>query len=153
MLYRILIKLPLKPISYVLFTLYLLVLLEVYLLGIGVFGVYRMGFLHESSANLVPIKNVLTYLIHYNHYNLDTFLYNTVGNMLLFVPLGIFVPYITKNVKQVKQIFYISILCSFTIEVLQVVFQLGNFDVDDLLLNTLGGFIGFLIWKTINRNS
>ena len=40
---------------------------------------------------------------------------------------------------------------SLTVEVLQLLFRVGSFDVDDLILNTLGGILGYFLLKKIER--
>ena len=69
------------------------------------------------------------------------FIYNVVGNILLFIPFGYFVSKFT-NTKKILHIFIITIITSVTIELMQV--QIGrSFDIDDIILNVLGGILGY----------
>ena len=66
-----------------------------------------------------------------------------LGNILLFVPMGVFLPIIWKTIT-FKRIIGIGFLISIILEIIQPV--LGrSFDVDDLIMNTLGTIIGYLL--------
>ncbi len=68
-------------------------------------------------------------------------LINILGNILLFIPMGII------NKKLIK-----SILIIILIEVMQLILNKGIFDIIDIILNTFGviiGMIGVLLWKKI----
>jgi glycopeptide antibiotics resistance protein len=75
------------------------------------------------------------------------FLLNIFGNVAAFVPFGYLVPHL----KWRSTSFFFTALFSFElslcVELLQLVCKLGCFDVDDLLLNTLGGMLGYLIYR------
>ena len=76
------------------------------------------------------------------------FIYNVLGNILLFVPYGYFVTRYTET-KSVFQIFIVSLVTSFTVEFLQV--RLGrSFDVDDIILNVIGGILGYFLYVALN---
>lgn len=65
------------------------------------------------------------------------FLLENIGNMVLFIPLGVALCVVRKwDVKKA------GFLASLTIEVLQLIFALGTFEFDDLIHNTLGAVIG-----------
>ncbi len=76
-----------------------------------------------------------------------SFLEENVENVLLFVPLGIFIG-ITKH-KSLKEILVIGILVSLCIECAQMIFALGTFECDDLLHNTIGALIGYLLARKL----
>ena len=96
-----------------------------------------------SGMNLVPFSEILRYQV-----GSKMFIYNVLGNILLFVPFGYFVTrYI--NGKSLYQIFVISFITSLTVEILQV--KLGrSFDVDDILLNVVGGILGYFLYVSLN---
>ncbi len=96
-----------------------------------------------TGINLVPFSEIFRYPV-----GSKMFIYNTLGNILLFVPYGYFVTrYI--NGKSLYQIFIISFVTSLTVEILQV--KLGrSFDVDDIILNVIGGMIGYFIYVALN---
>jgi glycopeptide antibiotics resistance protein len=89
-----------------------------------------------STSNYIPFKEILRY-----DFGSKLFIKNILGNMVMFMPFGFFIGYYIRT----KKIFIPLILCiltSLTIEFTQVI--IGRvFDVDDLLLNCLGGILGF----------
>ncbi|MCI8272017.1 MAG: VanZ family protein [Erysipelotrichaceae bacterium] len=66
-------------------------------------------------------------------------------NVLLFVPFGMFAPLIWKNRNRLLPVLYSAFSFSLLIELSQLLNN-RRCDIDDLLLNTLGGVIGFLIY-------
>ena len=46
---------------------------------------------------------------------------------------------------------FVTFELSFVVEILQIVFRVGSFDVDDLILNTLGGMLGYLLLELIEK--
>ena len=71
---------------------------------------------------------------------------NFAGNVIAFIPFGYLLP---KIVKKKLGLFY-TVLFSFEfsllVELTQLISRTGSFDVDDLLLNTLGGLIGYILY-------
>jgi len=103
----------------------------------------------KRSSNFVPFKTIITYFkaIFNESMNIDIPLKNLVGNFILFLPLGIYIPFFIKRINKVS-IFLISMITLLlTIEVIQLVTTRGSFDIDDFILNMLGVLIGFIIWK------
>ena len=69
-------------------------------------------------------------------------------NILLFIPLGYFATSYCK-IKGLGTITLVSLLSSLTIEVTQ--HYIGRtFDIDDIILNVVGGIVGFLIYTALN---
>ncbi|MCI9075903.1 MAG: VanZ family protein [Dorea sp.] len=88
-------------------------------------------------------------LLLFSNFNYYT-LYNVIGNMLLFLPMGFYMGIFIKEYNMKKNI-RIIFLMSLAIECTQLImsfFYFGNriFDVNDLLFNTIGGVIGYLLY-------
>ncbi len=96
--------------------------------------------------NLVPFKEIRRFLTYRDTLGTKAVMLNIVGNVAAFVPFGIFLPVFSVRCKKVWRTVLYSFELSFLVEVLQLVFRVGSFDVDDLSLNTLGGLIGFLLY-------
>jgi len=97
-----------------------------------------------SSNNFVPFREIL-------RYNMGSRLFfkNVVGNLILFMPYGFFVSYYLKNLKPYLTIF-LTVIASFSIESVQMV--IGRvFDIDDILLNILGGYLGYLVYYFLGK--
>jgi len=89
--------------------------------------------------NFVPFKEIFRYSI-----GSIKFLKNIVGNIVLFIPFGFFVSYYLKNKKMFTSVI-LTLITSTTIEVVQ--YYIGRvFDIDDIILNLVGGIIGFLLF-------
>ena len=72
------------------------------------------------------------------------FLWNVVGNVCVFVPLGIFLPILFARCRNGLLTVLLTLELSLSVEFIQLVTKVGSFDVDDLLLNTIGGLCGFI---------
>ena len=97
-----------------------------------------------SGNNFVPFREILRYDI-----GSRLFLKNVMGNILLFVPYGLFVG-IYLDLDRFIPAFMLISLASLAIETTQLV--IGRvFDVDDILLNIVGGLIGFYIYRMLDR--
>lgn len=73
-----------------------------------------------------------------------------VGNFVMLLPLGIFLPLLYKRISNFYGILIVSLLISTTIEVLQLITSFRSADVDDIFLNTLGAGVGFLIFRMVS---
>ncbi|MDD3401740.1 MAG: VanZ family protein [Hespellia sp.] len=122
--------------SYLVFLVYFLIFSDWY---------GRSGEMSNYRYNLVLFKEIRRFWE--NQATLGTFAVfeNLAGNILIFIPLGFFVPMASRY-----KSFFASLLCTFglslCVEIFQLITKVGSFDVDDLLLNTIGGIIGHLIF-------
>jgi len=101
--------------------------------------------IYWSSHNLVPFKTIIFYLFLAD-INFNIRIENVVGNIIGFVPLGFILPLLSTRFKEYKMIMLSSFLLSLSIELAQFVLKIGSFDVDDLILNTFGGIVGYFIY-------
>ncbi len=92
-----------------------------------------------STNNFIPFKEMLRYNI-----GSRLFVKNVLGNMLMFLPYGFFISFYLKNTKPWLTLI-LTVIASFSIELVQMV--IGRvFDIDDILLNLLGGYLGYLLY-------
>ncbi len=96
--------------------------------------------------NFIPFKEIFRYKI-----NSSLFFKNVVGNIFLFIPFGIFVTNYVKN-KTILPTLFISCLISCSIEFAQSAIG-RTLDIDDVILNTIGGIIGYLIYKFVAKSA
>ena len=68
---------------------------------------------------------------------------NLAGNVICFMPLGFVLPILSNHRWGFFRITLISALASLCVELVQLVSKLGSCDVDDIILNTCGGMIGY----------
>ena len=95
------------------------------------------------SNNFIPFKEI-------SRYNLSSPLFykNVIGNVLLFVPFGYFINTILKN-KSILLNILITIITSTSIECIQM-FIGRSFDIDDIILNVIGGTLGYLTYRVLD---
>ena len=125
----------------ILFVLYLAVLIYV------LFFSPRFGRTqgNDHGVNLVPLQEIRRFYKGPESLMNGLFWWNIVGNILAFVPMGLFVALLAP--KRPKWLFTLAVvyLSCAVAEVLQYVFNVGSFDIDDVILNTVGGLIGIFI--------
>lgn len=107
----------------------------------------------EYSYNLTLFKEIRRYTSWAENSELGfrMMLYNVVGNVVCFIPNGFLLPLVFKRIKNGVAVTLITFGFSLIIELFQLLFKLGSFDVDDLFLNTLGGLIGYIIYYIFRR--
>lgn len=125
-----------KVVLWVVFLLYIGVLLRITVFRSS-FGSYPLC--SHGQIALVPFVG----LIQIFHNSVGMFLYLFVGNLVWFVPLGVMLPVLTKARK--ATILW-GLGLSLYIEVSQYVFGTGVSEVEDLILNTAGTGIGYLVY-------
>lgn len=101
----------------------------------------------QPFINAKPFQTLSEYILHYDRFNLDILIFNLFGNVILFIPLGLLVPFLFFKFHNIHRVFCLALAVSLMIETLQLLFLLGSFDVDDLLLNVLGGLIGYGMFR------
>ena len=108
----------------------------------------------SRSINLIPFKTIFNYITLIASPKFGFSIENIIGNILLFLPMGIYLNVITdRNRLSLTIIILISII----VEIIQYLFKFGILDIDDIILNSIGGFIGikaynFLLTKFKTRD-
>ena len=96
-----------------------------------------------AGVNFTPFKEMFRYA-----FGSQKFIKNIIGNIVLFIPFGFFTSYYLNQKKALTPIF-ITLVVSLCAEGIQ--YYIGRiFDVDDIMLNVLGGFLGYLIFIGLN---
>ncbi|OXT14908.1 hypothetical protein B9K06_23765 [Bacillus sp. OG2] len=93
----------------------------------------------EEEVQLIPFRSIFHIL---NYYGMGV---NIVGNLLFLLPLGFLLPVWFGKLKGIYRTGFSVMLFSAGIEFLQIIFGVGS--VDDVILNTLGGLIGFGLFR------
>jgi D-alanyl-D-alanine carboxypeptidase/glycopeptide antibiotics resistance protein len=73
---------------------------------------------------------------------------NFWGNIALFMPLGFLAPMISRRLCRMKRIIMLGMGVSLLIELLQLFLSRGT-DIDDLILNTIGTALGFILFALV----
>ena len=109
--------------------------------GISGFDVVENG---VHGTNLIPLLVfVETYREVFVNGNINYFLINFVGNIVMFIPFGLFIPFLWKT--SGKRTVFIGFCVSLFIESCQLFLTRGT-DIDDLMLNTVGVLIGVFLY-------
>lgn len=96
--------------------------------------------------NLVLFKEINRFINYRKVLGMKAVILNIAGNVAAFVPFGVFLPIFSEESRKLWRAVLYSFELSLLVEVLQLVTRVGSFDVDDLLLNTVGGLLGFLLY-------
>jgi glycopeptide antibiotics resistance protein len=115
----------------------------------------KMGRLEEGAQyryNLVPFREIHRFIKYREIVGWRAFFVNVIGNIIAFVPFGMLMPRLSGRMKNWLVVTLLALEFSFAVEVVQLVFKLGCFDVDDLILNTAGGLIGYVIYVCTRRS-
>lgn len=139
-------KKKIRVLGKVLFVLYVLFIFYFLLLS-DWYG--RSGEMQDYHCNLVLLKEIKRFWIYREQLGIRAVLQNLVGNVLVFVPFGFFMPMASRYRSFLTTAFY-SFGISLCVEIFQLITKVGSFDVDDLLLNTIGGIVGYLIFGICN---
>lgn len=107
---------------------------------------------HECSYNLELFKEIRRFYIYREQLGIKAFLLNVVGNVVVFIPCGFFLPIISSRCKRHAWVtILLCFLFSLSIETVQLVLRVGSFDVDDIFLNTIGGILGYLLYHLVQQ--
>ena len=93
----------------------------------------------DFSINLIPFVDMVSDIK------------NALLNVLLFLPMGLFLPRLWEKCRQIKNTLIICLCVTGTIEILQI-FTFRTTDINDIITNTLGGVIGYFIAKWITKD-
>lgn len=128
-----------------------LILFICYLLGLTYFLFFAEGYgrtvtNREYSYNLVPFLEMKRFWNNRKIIGSFAVFINLAGNVLAFVPFGFFLPVLNGHTRGVFRMALFTFEFSLLVETIQLVSKVGSFDVDDLMLNTLGGILGYVIF-------
>ena len=125
---------------YVVFLIYFLFLAEWY---------GRTGISEEYRYNLELFREIKRFIIYREQLGAFAVFANLAGNILIFVPYGFFISVASRERGFFKTLFF-SMGLSLCVEIIQLFTRVGSFDVDDILLNTIGGVLGYITFLICN---
>lgn len=107
---------------------------------IGVFTMTGIGKLNAFTPELtlVPFVSMISGPV------------DTVLNVVLFIPFGFFLPLLYRKYDAPGKIVLSGFLFSLLIEIVQM-FGRGSTDINDLITNTLGACLGFLLYRCLSK--
>ena len=129
---------------------YLVVLIRIVLFKqVALYNLFAAIGSMERTISIIPFKSLLDMIN--NNISVTRILENILGNIAIFIPFGLLLPIVQKD--KSKKIILYGLITSALIEIIQYVFALGSSDIDDLMLNTLGTVIGYLLYKIIHKKA
>ena len=104
----------------------------------------------SPKANLKPVQGILSMIENASKFDDDLtrriVFINIVGNILIFSPFGLFFPMLEKKLRHFWLVVLTGFAISLAIELTQTLLAARVFDVDDLILNSFGTWIGYLLF-------
>lgn len=137
--------------------LYMPLLYYIYLLAcvllfkyVPVTEVFQTNRQYIPGTNTMPLHTINHYLM--GNYRVSSYsaYINIFGNILIFIPLGIYLSMWQKKAT-ILLILVQSIFISSLIEGTQYVLRLGSYNIDDIMLNALGGMLGAIIYTLLHK--
>ena len=132
-----------------------IVLFCLYLAGLVYFLFFSENFGRipgdEMHYNLRPLREIRRFWAYRETLGFQAVVLNLAGNICGFVPFGALLPVMHRSMRSGLRVFLAGFLFSACVELLQLFTRLGSLDVDDILLNTLGAWLGYGIFRLCNR--
>jgi glycopeptide antibiotics resistance protein len=72
-----------------------------------------------------------------------------IGNLVMLLPLGIYIPLLFPRLAGFFKVFIICLSVSVSIELMQLITNARSTDIDDVILNTSGAIVGYIIYKVL----
>lgn len=138
-----------KEITWILFILYI-----IFLLSTIVYTKLTTGAIYPElniKSNLVPFTSIIetiTLLLTKTQGFYYIFDY-LILDIILFIPLGLFLPILFPKTKKIKNFILICLTISIIKELFQLLLNVGMFNIDDVILNLSGAIISYTIFKNL----
>lgn len=134
------------------FLIYILILFKIVLFKYsGIIDFISGNKISFRSLNIIPFKMFLTLRNEIESMGFIWAISNSLGNLLIFAPFGYLIPIVFKKINNISSIIVTSFSLSLFLELSQYILSIGSADIDDIILNTLGGIAGYLIYKLISK--
>ena len=124
-----------------LFIIYIGVLLRITVFRSG------FGFRNLCQNGIINLTLFESYIPLIKSRDIIRIIYLFVGNIIWFVPFGFYLRRFGESERKSREIWLLGLLLSFIIEFLQYVFGTGISEMDDLILNSLGAWMGAVLGK------
>lgn len=105
----------------------------------------------EYRYNLIPFVEIRRFWVYREQLGIFPVFTNIFGNIIGFIPMGYILPVIFRQMRNGVLITISGFGLSLCVEVIQLVTKVGSFDVDDMILNTLGAAVGYLLFVICDK--
>lgn len=137
-----------RCISIIFFTAYMCVLIYFLFFAESMGRSYTLSTYHY---NLMPFREIKRYIVYADVLGTRAVWLNIAGNVVAFIPFGLFIIPVTGRRIGIPEAIVLAADLSIAVEIVQLIVRVGSFDVDDIILNTLGGAAGVLLYKLFIR--
>ncbi len=110
----------------------------------------RFAGTHTGPGNFVPFKSIVPLLS--GRGNQLIAMVNLFGNIIPFMPIGLLAPVVVRTISWQKAL-VLGAVTGLTCEVMEIVFRVGIFDVDDVILNAFGVMAGYGVFVMLKRRA
>ena len=132
---------------YAVFALYIMLLIKMLIISrMPIPGIDTSGGA-ERQINLIPFRSIIEF---FSEGGRGAFFTNIIGNIGVFVPLGFYLPLFMKYKTFVPYALMVAAV-SIVAEAVQGIFAIGSMDIDDVILNVMGGLVGIIGYKLLLR--
>ncbi|MFI3213286.1 MAG: VanZ family protein [Eubacteriales bacterium] len=98
----------------------------------------------ENPVHLQPFSTIGNYLTSWSNWFHRL---NIIANIAVFVPVGILIGIVLKGKTGLIVAIIMGAIFSYGLETVQYMYAIGSFDVDDIILNTIGAAVGYLLTR------
>lgn len=143
-----------------LFVIYLFFLVGITILPIYIGGIQphiqNLSFVERCNLNIVPFINYFNNVVFYEGF-IRGVIRNVAGNLVLLIPFILYLCFKNEKFRSLKSSMIIAFFISLSIEFIQLLMNilgcsdLRIVDIEDLILNTLGGAVAWCMFKVVNR--
>jgi glycopeptide antibiotics resistance protein len=145
-------KVALKLLLIIIFALYTVFICYVLFVKAG--STQRSTYFINPVDHFIPFQGTLELIelaqqYNFQGYYLRLLITNIGGNLSLLLPFGFLCPLLFKTISTPTKVMSFAFLLSFSAELIQLIFSIGIFDVDDILYNIMGAALGFLFFKKL----
>ena len=152
-------KKKMKKITYgIILIIYMIMVLNLTIFGRQMFWfsfLKNKDYFKYGGLNLIPFATIYEYLSEFKRFTRYTFMVNTIGNLVIFMPVQFLLMKIIDN-WSFKKYLRIDLIGLLLIETLQLLSGCGVFDIDDIILNLLGMMIVYFVikrWKKEDKKN
>ncbi len=139
-----------KFLCWILFAIYIAVLIYFLFFADGL-GRTDSSLVQQYSSNLTLFQEIRRFWVYRKQIGFSYVFLNLAGNILVFMPFGFLLPIMSRKLRGFFRIVLLGLALSLVVESIQLATGTGIFDVDDLLLNTIGAALGFMIFAIVNH--
>lgn len=133
----------LRPILWIVFSIYCLALIYILFMSRPSMIFYSIPEYFKIFSNLTPFETIAEYVQRYNDGFGRLAVMNLLGNFVLFLPMGAFLPCVCRKLDRFWKVILCVLTMTVVVELAQGLLRVGSIDIDDVIFNVSGAMIGY----------